>query len=149
MSSEDRREILEGVADTGVLSTRATGLLGGGRLADLLDGWLAARDDSELALTAWRRSPGRAAYSVYRAAEDRADAAQDALAAAVRLQRLGRFEPSPGGTRRTPTLEDAALPDAAEDMTLHERREPPARRAGPASPGRLRSVLGFTPLRWL
>ena len=47
----------------------------------LLDAWRSAREEANLALDAWRRSPGRARFSVFRAAEDRADAAEDALAA--------------------------------------------------------------------
>jgi hypothetical protein len=41
--------------------------------------WSAARAEANLAYEAWCRSPGTVAYAVYRAAEDRADAAQDAL----------------------------------------------------------------------
>jgi hypothetical protein len=41
--------------------------------------WSAARAEANLALDAWRASPGRDAYLVYRAAEDRADAAEQAL----------------------------------------------------------------------
>lgn len=41
--------------------------------------WSAARAEANLAYDAWCRRPGREAYSVYRAAEDRADAAEDAL----------------------------------------------------------------------
>jgi hypothetical protein len=41
--------------------------------------WSAARADANLAYEAWRHSPGRDAYAVYRAAEDRADAAESAL----------------------------------------------------------------------
>lgn len=39
-----------------------------------------AQAEAELAYKAWGRSPGAEAYAVYRAAQDRADAAQDALA---------------------------------------------------------------------
>jgi hypothetical protein len=42
--------------------------------------WSAARAEANLAYDAWRATPGPAAYAAYRAAEDRADAAQDALA---------------------------------------------------------------------
>ena len=45
--------------------------------------WSAARAEANLALDAWRASPGRDAYLVYRAAEDRADAAEQALASSV------------------------------------------------------------------
>jgi hypothetical protein len=41
--------------------------------------WSAARAEANLAYEAWCRTPGTVAYSVYRAAEDRADAAEDAL----------------------------------------------------------------------
>jgi hypothetical protein len=41
--------------------------------------WSAARAEANLALDAWRARPGRDAYLVYRAAEDRADAAEQAL----------------------------------------------------------------------
>jgi hypothetical protein len=41
--------------------------------------WSAARAEANLAYDAWCASPGRYSYAVYRAAEDRADAAEDAL----------------------------------------------------------------------
>jgi hypothetical protein len=41
--------------------------------------WSAARAEANLAYEAWCAAPGREAYAVYRAAEDRADAAEDAL----------------------------------------------------------------------
>ncbi|HVL95583.1 MAG TPA: hypothetical protein VM266_06950 [Solirubrobacteraceae bacterium] len=43
--------------------------------------WSAARAEANIALDDWRDVPGAATYAAYRAAEDRADAAQDALAA--------------------------------------------------------------------
>jgi hypothetical protein len=42
--------------------------------------WDEAQDECDAAYTAWQRDGGRDAYAVYRAAQDRADAAQDALA---------------------------------------------------------------------
>ena len=42
--------------------------------------WSAARAEANLAYEAWCDVPGAEAYSVYRAAEDRADAAEQALA---------------------------------------------------------------------
>jgi hypothetical protein len=42
-----------------------------------------AQAEAELAYEAWCRHPGRDGYAVYRAAQDRADAAQDQLAAWV------------------------------------------------------------------
>jgi hypothetical protein len=45
--------------------------------------WSAARAEANLAYDAWCEAPGSAAYAVYRAAEDRADAAETALAGAL------------------------------------------------------------------
>jgi hypothetical protein len=42
--------------------------------------WSAARAEANLAYEAWCEVPGAQSYSVYRAAEDRADAAEQALA---------------------------------------------------------------------
>jgi hypothetical protein len=42
--------------------------------------WSAARAESNLAYEAWCVTPGADSYMVYRAAEDRADAAEQALA---------------------------------------------------------------------
>jgi hypothetical protein len=42
--------------------------------------WSAARAEANLAYQAWCDLPGSDAYTVYRAAEDRADAAEQALA---------------------------------------------------------------------
>ena len=44
--------------------------------------WSAARAEANLAYTAWCEAKGTEAYAVYRAAEDRADAAEAQLAAA-------------------------------------------------------------------
>ena len=43
-----------------------------------------AQAEAQLAYEAWKRLPGRDGYAVYRAAQDRADAGQDELAAWVR-----------------------------------------------------------------
>lgn len=42
--------------------------------------WSAAQAEANLAYDAWSVTPGTRAYAAFRAAEDRADAAQDALA---------------------------------------------------------------------
>ena len=42
--------------------------------------WTVARAEANLAYDDWASSPSAEAYAIYRAAEDRADAAQDALA---------------------------------------------------------------------
>ena len=54
-----------------------------------------AQAEAELAYEAWRDLPGNDAYAVYRAAQDRADAAQDQLAASVRGAGHDRV-PGPG-----------------------------------------------------
>ena len=41
--------------------------------------WSAARAEANMAYDAWWDDPGRMTYAVYRAAEDRADAAEVAL----------------------------------------------------------------------
>lgn len=47
----------------------------------LVAAWSLARSEANVALERWRLVRTRDAFSVFRAAEDRADAAQDALAA--------------------------------------------------------------------
>jgi hypothetical protein len=47
--------------------------------------WSAARADANLAYDAWCERPGAEAYLLYRAAEDRADAAEGALRRAAVL----------------------------------------------------------------
>ena len=42
--------------------------------------WTVARAEANMAYEAWADFPGSDTYAIYRAAEDRADAAQDALA---------------------------------------------------------------------
>ena len=50
---------------------------------ELFTMWSAARAEANLAYAAWCSVPGNEAYAVYRAAEDRADAAELALVAAA------------------------------------------------------------------
>ena len=45
--------------------------------------WSAARAEANMAYDAWCDDPGRMTYAVYRAAEDRSDAAEVALSASV------------------------------------------------------------------
>ena len=66
--------------NTGRFYTPAVTALRGDELYAL---WSCARAEANLALDEWRAFPGTESYAAYRAAEDRADAAQDALAAAV------------------------------------------------------------------
>jgi hypothetical protein len=51
--------------------------------------WRDAQAEARLAYAAWCRRPGADAYAVYRGAQDRADAAQDALASADMRARRG------------------------------------------------------------
>jgi hypothetical protein len=51
-----------------------------GRFEEVFVLWSAARAEANLAYDAWCASPGPDAYAVYRAAEDRADAAETDLA---------------------------------------------------------------------
>jgi hypothetical protein len=48
---------------------------------ELADAWWAAQSEATQAYDGWRESASRDAYVVYRAAQDRADQAQDELAA--------------------------------------------------------------------
>jgi hypothetical protein len=48
---------------------------------ELAYAWRVAQDDAVAAYEAWRDSSGANEYAVYRAAQDRADQAQDTLAA--------------------------------------------------------------------
>jgi hypothetical protein len=58
--------------------------------------WRDARDEAAQAYAAWCGSPGRDIYAAYVAAQDRADAAQDALARAAVLGNRRRREPRRG-----------------------------------------------------
>jgi len=66
--------------DTGRFYTPAVTAL---RSEELYALWSCARAEANCALDDWRALPGRESYAIYRAAEDRADAAQDALALAA------------------------------------------------------------------
>jgi hypothetical protein len=50
--------------------------------------WSAARAEANLAYDAWCAAPGPDTYAVYRAAEDRADAAEADLAHAAGIRSL-------------------------------------------------------------
>ena len=73
-----------GIADNGEM-VFVHELRRGGSAYDLRwHAWDEAQELADEAYEAWRRDPGRAAYIAYRAAQDRADAAHDALARAAR-----------------------------------------------------------------
>jgi len=80
MSVQELRELLERIEDTHEIVLQP----GPGevtRASELLAVWRDARIEANAALEAWRREPGAATYAVYRAAEDRADAAEASLRA--------------------------------------------------------------------
>ena len=74
MSIHELKRLLDEVADTREIVLRRPRTW----RADY-DAWSDAHEDAELALVQWRVSGGAEAYAAYRAAQDREDAAQDAL----------------------------------------------------------------------
>ena len=83
MSGAELRALLDQVADTRELILRRTASLGP-TFDAVYDAWSDAHEEAEHAYRTWRASGGARDYAVYRAAQDREDAAQDALAAAPR-----------------------------------------------------------------
>jgi hypothetical protein len=78
MSVQELRELLERIEDTREIVLRPNPEEASRELAPLAV-WRAARAEANAALESWRRDPGAPAYAVYRAAEDRADAAEASL----------------------------------------------------------------------
>ena len=75
MKGSELKELLEHIEDTRELVLRpADG-------DELVSVWRAARAEANAALHAWRANAGPESYAVYRAAEDRADAAESSLGA--------------------------------------------------------------------
>ena len=79
MSTTELRALLDQVADTRELVLRRAASLGPAFNA-VYDAWSDAHEEAEDAYWAWQASASADAYAVYRAAQDREDAAQDALA---------------------------------------------------------------------
>jgi hypothetical protein len=75
MSGHDLKTLLDQVPDTRELILRRQATW-----APVRDAWSDAREDAEEAYRRWRLLPSAEAYAAYRAAQDREDAAQDALA---------------------------------------------------------------------
>jgi hypothetical protein len=75
MSSRELKTLLDQVADTREVVLRRPRA----RIADY-DLWTDARDEAQEAYRHWRAAPAADTYAVYRAAQDREDAAQDTLA---------------------------------------------------------------------
>jgi hypothetical protein len=81
MSTQDLKTLLDQVADTRELVLRKASPLDRDTSA-AYDAWSDAHEEAEDAYWAWRATGGSDAYAAYRAAQDREDAAQDALAGA-------------------------------------------------------------------
>ena len=77
MSVDELRFLLDGVPDTRELVIRRAATWAPER-----DAWRDAHEDAAAAYRAWRHVGTTAGYAAYRAAQDREDAAQDALATA-------------------------------------------------------------------
>jgi hypothetical protein len=74
VSSGDLRTLLDDVPDTlEIVLRRVPGW------SPVLEAWRDASEEAAEAFACWRAAPGEAAYAAYRAAQDREDAAQDAL----------------------------------------------------------------------
>ena len=80
MSTTELRALLDQVADTRELILRRAATLGPAFNA-VYDAWSDAHEEAEDAYRAWMYSGSADDYAVYRAAQDREDAAQDTLAA--------------------------------------------------------------------
>ena len=74
MSTSDLRSLLDDVPDTFEIVLRRES-----SPSPVVEAWRDAAEEAADAFATWRRRPSRAAYAVYRAAQDREDAAQDAL----------------------------------------------------------------------
>ena len=76
MRGDELKLLLDDVPDTRELVIRC-----GPGWTPVRDAWRDAHEDAGAAYMAWRQERTPAAYAAYRAAQDREDAAQDALAA--------------------------------------------------------------------
>jgi hypothetical protein len=79
MSASELKILLDQVNDTRELVLRRAAALGPTWNA-LYDAWSDAHEEAEEAYWAWHTRGGAGLYATYRAAQDREDAAQDALA---------------------------------------------------------------------
>lgn len=75
MSSRELKHLLDEIADTRELVLRRPRTWSAS-----YDVWFDAREEARDAYCSWRSLPTAEAYAVYRAAQDREDAAQDMLA---------------------------------------------------------------------
>ena len=77
MSAHELKDLLDQVPDTRELILRRSG-----SGWELYTAWSDAHEEAEDAYREWRLRGGPSRYAAYRAAQDREDAAQDALAEA-------------------------------------------------------------------
>jgi hypothetical protein len=82
MSAHELKALLDQVADTRELVLRRVAEHGPA-WNELYDAWSDAHEEAEDAYWGWRAVGNAPAYALYRAAADREDAAQDALALAT------------------------------------------------------------------
>jgi hypothetical protein len=75
VSTHELKDLLDQVPDTRELILRRASSWSAAH-----DAWSEARDDALDAYRGWRSAPAAETYAAYRAAQDRADAAQDTLA---------------------------------------------------------------------
>ena len=87
MRGRELRDLLDEVPDTRELVLRRAEAAGPAWVAEY-GAWNDAHEDAERALGFWTRCGGVDAYAAYRAAQDREDAAQDALFRAVADERV-------------------------------------------------------------
>ena len=80
MSTTELRALLDQVADTRELILRRAASLGPTFNA-VFDAWSDAHEEAQDAYRVWLATKNADDYAVYRAAQDREDAAQDALSA--------------------------------------------------------------------
>jgi hypothetical protein len=80
MGAMNHDELLSGLESTGGMALLSRGEVAPWLSHELHEAWRAAHEEAVAAYSAWLSSRDRDAYTVYRAAEDRADAAQEALA---------------------------------------------------------------------
>ena len=78
MSTRQLHELLDGLGDTRELVLREP-VPAATMVTELFAMWSAARAEANDAYDRWRTAPGGDGFAVYRAAEDRADAAEAAL----------------------------------------------------------------------
>jgi acyl-CoA reductase-like NAD-dependent aldehyde dehydrogenase len=109
MNIRELRRLLEDIEDTHELVLRGCRSAGlAGEPDELRAAWAAARAEAHLAYDAWLARGGAERYAVYRAAADRADAAQEALAVAAGLH------PGRGLTSQARHQGSPLVPRAAE-----------------------------------